>query len=74
MEGKANPNMLRTLNNDFSIRKGKHGAYAFYQTKAMPKPKFMNIKNFNEGYGTCQISTLVNWLCKTYEIENIYTK
>jgi DNA topoisomerase I len=74
IEGKANPNMLRTLNNDFSIRKGKHGAYAFYQTKAMPKPKFMNIKNFNEGYGTCQISTLVNWLCKTYEIENIYTK
>jgi len=72
IEGKANPNMLRTLNDDFSIRKGKHGAYAFYQTKAMQKPQFMNIKKFNEGYGTCQASTLVNWLCKTYEIENTY--
>jgi len=72
IEGKANPSLLRTLNNDFSIRKGKYGAYAFYQSKGMNKPKFLNIKKFKDGYNTCSIVALVDWLCKTYDIENTY--
>ena len=73
IEGKANPSILRTLNNDFSVRKGKYGAYVFYQTSNMKKPRFLNIKKFNKGYLTCGESEMIEWLCETYEIENKYT-
>ena len=72
LEGKPNPSILRTLNSDFSVRKGKHGQYVFYKTSHMQKPKFLNINNFNQGYASCSVSELVDWLCSTYKIENIY--
>lgn len=72
IEGKANPSILRTLNEDFSIRKGKYGAYAYYQTVGMKKPQFLNIKKFNKGYLTCDASELIEWLCEIYKIENKY--
>ena len=70
IEGKANPSILRTLNDDFSIRKGKYGAYVYYQTTGMKKPKFLNIKKFNKGYLTCNVNDIIEWLCETYNIEN----
>jgi DNA topoisomerase-1 len=73
MDGKPNPSILRTLNADFSVRKGKYGPYVFYKTRHMKKPKFLDIKQFNQGYSSCAINELVEWLCKTYKIENIYT-
>jgi len=72
IEGKANPSILRTINNDFSVRKGKYGAYVFYQASNMKKPRFLNIKKFDKGYLTCDASDIIEWLCKTYEIENKY--
>lgn len=72
IEGKANPNILRTLNNDFSVRKGKYGPYVFYKTSSMKKPKFLNIKNYNDGYLTCNSKDMIEWLCNAYNIENIY--
>ena len=72
MDGKPNPNILRTLNADFSVRKGKYGPYVFYKTTNMKKPKFLDIKQFNQGYSTCSINDLVEWLCKTHKIENTY--
>jgi DNA topoisomerase-1 len=72
LEGKPNPSILRTLNADFSVRKGKHGQYVFYKTSHMQKPKFLNINKFNQGYTTCSKNELVDWLCSTYKIENTY--
>ena len=38
--------ILRELNDNMSIRKGKFGAYVFYKTEQMKKPQFLNIKKF----------------------------
>lgn len=38
----TNPNVLKIINKNLSIRKGKYGPYIFYKTERMEKPKFIN--------------------------------
>lgn len=59
---------LRVLNDSLSIRKGKFGAYVYYQRPDMKKPQFLNIKKFNHGFLTCEANTLIDWLCDTYKL------
>ena len=61
-------NILRVLNPFMSVRKGKFGAYVFYQKPGMKTPKFLNIKKFPEGFLGCEPATLVKWCCDTYNI------
>jgi len=65
---KTEKNILRVLNDDLSIRKGKFGAYAYYKRKDMAKPEFLNIKKFNQGFLTCTKESLIDWLKETYHI------
>jgi len=41
----TNPNVLKIVNKDLSIRKGKYGPYIFYKTERMEKPKFISFNN-----------------------------
>ena len=66
--GEKEQSVLRFLNDDFCIRKGKFGAYVFYKTKCMQKPQFLNIKKFKEGYLNCKEETLIEWLVDTYNL------
>lgn len=59
---------LRTLNSVMSIRKGQFGVYVFYKRPDMKNPQFLNITKFNQGFLTCDVQTLVDWLCKTYKL------
>ena len=45
MDGKktANKNVIKVINENISIRKGKYGPYVFYKTRSMKKPKFIKI-------------------------------
>jgi DNA topoisomerase-1 len=62
-------NLLRWIREpDISIRKGKFGPYVYYQTKAMKKPTFYNIKKFKEGLFACTSESLIAWLNETYKI------
>jgi DNA topoisomerase-1 len=61
-------NVLRVLNDNLSIRKSKFGAYAYFKTPSMSKPKFLNIKKFNEGFSFCEADLLIDWIEKTYNI------
>jgi topoisomerase IA-like protein len=45
----ADANVLRKLNDEMSIRKGKFGAYVYYKRPDMKSPQFLNIKKFSEG-------------------------
>ena len=63
------PAILRQLNNEMSVRKGKFGPYVFYKRLDMKKPHFLNIKKFNEGFFACEASTLIDWLNKTYNLK-----
>ena len=61
-----NKNILRVLNDNLSIRKGKFGAYIYYKTPTMATPKFFNLKKFEHGFSTCEKETLLEWIEKTY--------
>lgn len=67
---KVDKNVLRVLNSEFSVRKGKFGPYVFYKRADMAKPEFLNIKKFNEGFFACEAQTLINWLINTYNLPN----
>jgi topoisomerase IA-like protein len=62
-----NKNILRIINSDLSIRKGKFGAYIYYKTDGMSKPTFYNIQKFKESYHHCSPEVLITWLNKTYQ-------
>jgi len=59
---------LRVLNSVMSIKKGKYGPYVYYKRPDMKNPEFLNIKKFPEGFLTCEITTIVNWLCEKYKL------
>ena len=40
----TNPKVIKMINEDTSIRKGKYGPYVYYKTKAMKKPMFYGVK------------------------------
>jgi topoisomerase IA-like protein len=63
-----NPNMVRYINNDMSIRKGKYGDYIFYKTKTMKTPKFLSLSKFKGDYKTESISSIIAWVRETHEI------
>ena len=44
----SNPNVLKILNENISIRKGKYGSYIFYKTERMSKPKFIQMRKVFE--------------------------
>ena len=61
-------NILRVINNNISVRKGKFGPYVYYKRKDMKQPQFFNIKKFKEGFTYCKEEVLINWLNETYNI------
>jgi DNA topoisomerase-1 len=46
IEGKtsSNPNVVRKINNEYSLRKGKFGLYIYHKTASMKKPQFISLK------------------------------
>jgi DNA topoisomerase-1 len=63
---KVENNVLRRLDEHMSVRKGKFGAYVFYQRPDMKKPEFYNIKKFNRGFLNCDARELIDWIKETY--------
>ena len=54
-----NKSIIREVDEEISIRKGKFGAYVYYKTKQMKKPKFcglgkQNIDDFMKDFKTPQ--------------------
>ena len=66
--------ILRELTPDLSIRKGKFGPYIFHKTKAMEKPRFYDLRNFEQGFGKCEKSDLIKWIEETHHIKVKLTK
>ena len=61
--------VIRELTPDLSIRNGKYGAYIFYKTFSMKKPKFFGLKGFKESYRFCQKEVLMEWIRTTHNIQ-----
>lgn len=58
--------VLRILNEDFSIRKGRFGHYCYYRTREMTTPRFFSLKKFDNQYLDCSEYEVIEWVNKTY--------
>ena len=54
--------IIRIINHDTSIRKGKYGDYIFYKTAQMKKPKFISLKTFKLDYNKCPLNDIASWV------------
>ena len=60
--------LIRKINQELSIRKGKYGDYIFYKTDKMNKPRFLRLDGFDYDYKECRNDILTNWITDKYNI------
>ena len=63
-----NPNILRILNADISIRKGKYGPYIYYKSAESKKPEFFPLGPYKSKYANVDENELIKWIGETYKI------
>ena len=61
--------VLRTLNANLSIRKGKYGPYIYYKTPSSAKPQFFNLKKYKGNSFDDDVKILLEWIKDTYQVE-----
>jgi DNA topoisomerase-1 len=61
-----NINVLRNLNADLSIRKGKYGPYIYYMPMGAKSPQFFKLTKFKTTWATSPVEDIVQWICETY--------
>jgi DNA topoisomerase-1 len=61
-----NPNILRVLDTDTSIRKGKFGPYIYYMPSDAKKPQFFNIGKYKSSYASADIDIILAWIKDVY--------
>ena len=64
----GNPNVLRVLREDLSVRKGKWGNYLFYKTESMKRPQFLKLKGCPLNALICEKGELMEWIREIYSI------
>ena len=64
----GNNSLLRKIDENLSIRKGKYGDYIFYKTEKMKKPLFFKLNGFNDDYKNCSINNIRSWIKEKYQI------
>jgi DNA topoisomerase-1 len=59
--------ILRTIDENTTIRYGRYGPYIFHKTQKMSKPAFIALKGFAElhgNYNTCNVAKIHEWIEK----------
>jgi len=62
--------IMRTIDENTTIRYGRYGPYIFHKTAKMSKPAFIALKGFAEKHGnymTCAATVLHEWITATAE-------
>jgi hypothetical protein len=62
--------ILRTIDENTTIRYGRYGPYIFHKTQKMTKPAFVALKGFAELHGnymTCDVAKIREWIAATAE-------
>jgi DNA topoisomerase-1 len=57
--------ILRTIDENTTIRYGRYGPYIFHKTQKMTKPAFVALKGFPEAHGnyiTCDVAKIHEWV------------
>ena len=63
-----NKNILRTIDENTSIRKGKYGPYVYYKTIYMKDPQFFSLSKFKKRIDNCDINVLKEWIRENHNI------
>jgi hypothetical protein len=53
--------IVRVLDGNTSIRRGRFGIYVYYNPPEEKSPQFIGIKKFSENYMTCDPQILISW-------------
>ena len=64
-----NPNIVRYINSNMSIRTGKFGHYIYFKKPADERPTFFPLKGFKGDYITCPHDELEEWIIETYAVD-----
>ena len=64
----CNNSLVRRIDDNLSIRKGKYGDYIFYKTEKMNKPQFLKLSGFDDDYKNCNLKTLLLWIKEKYQL------
>jgi hypothetical protein len=66
----TNPDIIRKVSENVSVRKGKNGKdnYILFKTDKMKKPSFLSIKDFGENVVDCELQDLQSWIKCKYNI------
>jgi DNA topoisomerase-1 len=62
----VNKNILRVLTDEYSVRKGKFGAYVYYKRVDMKKPDFFNTKAYPGSLITDDVDAIIHWITRKY--------
>jgi len=57
--------IMRTIDENTTIRYGRYGPYIFHKTQKMTKPAFIALKGFPEAHGnyiTCDVAKIHEWI------------
>lgn len=60
-EGESSSNILRVLDSDTSVRKGKYGPYIYYKKTNMARPTFINLKKYPGSVLTGNVDEIISW-------------
>ena len=60
----ASSGIMRHVTDHISVRQGQYGAYLFYRTPAMKKPKFISLKDFPYLFMECDECLISDWVDK----------
>ena len=60
--------LVRRIDENLSIRKGKFGDYIFYKTEKMKRPQFLKLNGFDNDYRNCSIEDIQLWIKERYQI------
>jgi len=63
----SNPNVLLTVTESMSVRKGKYGPYIFYKTATMKKPRFLKLPKDRE-WKTMKKQEISSWCREEYGV------
>ena len=68
-EKSTNPNILKPLNKNISIRKGKYGPYIYYKTSSMSQPQFLGLKGCKLDIEVSSKEDYLEWIKENHNIE-----
>ena len=68
----TNSSIVRTINNQSSIRNGKYGQYIYYKTEKMTKPSFIKLQGFSGDYMSCPETELETWIQHSRSVTPIH--